>query len=367
MKLLYLLDFPPFKEDFDGITKIYFNLIKHVSKRIDVDILVVSRGVNDNSVRYRGVDFPKVDTFFSVKNIYYEHVHFSNIKKNINRLKFEYATSLNKNDTKKLDVKYDFKKYDVIHTAHLSFLNTCHFHNKVIIGATDAATLAMPAKSLKDKFRKFYFKRIENKISKNLLHIHAVTKRDADGYNSDRVFVITNGVDTDKYKKIDIDKIKNSFVFHGNLEYQPNIDAIFNMSKVLQNIVPANKLYIVGRGKTDVYKVLNNIIIVGEVDNIVQEICKYEYYLILMTTGTGVKNKLLEAMSSECNIIANDLAINGLMDRSFLLESINLIENNKEIINILKINTTKNARKYVIENYSWEGFSEQFINVYKRV
>ncbi|BFU78246.1 glycosyltransferase [Arcobacter sp. 15-2] len=367
MKILYLLDFPPFDEDFDGITKIYYNLIKHISKINNLDILIISGGISNNFITYRGTDFQKVNNFFDVKYIYYESIHCSNIKKNINRLKFEYSTSLNKNDIKKLDQKYDFKKYDVIHTAHLSFLNICKVHKKVIIGATDASSLAMPSNTLKEKLRKFYFQQIEGKISKSSMWVHAVTNRDAEGFHTDRKFIITNGVDTEKYKKYNEEKIKNSFVFHGNLDYQPNIDAIIYMNKTINELDLDYKLYIVGRGEASRYQQLSHVVIIGEVENIAKEICKYEYYFILMQTGTGVKNKLLEAMSCECNIICNDLAINGLKKPEVLKDNIHFVNSNDEIKKILLNSNIKNARNYVKENYSWESFSDKFMDMYKTI
>ncbi|WP_066351147.1 glycosyltransferase [Aliarcobacter skirrowii] len=367
MKILYLLDFPPFEEDFDGITKIYYNLIKHISKDNVVELLIVSKGVNNKYIEYRNKNFDKKDKFYAVKNIYYESIKFTKFDKYINRLKFEYSTSLSLMKINKLNNKYNFNKYDVIHSAHLSFLNICQVHKKVIIGATDASSLAMPSNTLKQRLRKFYFKQIENKISKSSAWIHAVTKRDADGFCTDRKFVITNGVDTEKYKKYEGSKIKNSFVFHGNLDYQPNIDAIFYMNKVISELDLDYKLYIVGRGDSIRYNQLKNVIIIGEVENIAKEICKYEYYFILMQTGTGVKNKLLEAMSCECNIVCNSLAINGLKDVEVLKNNIHLINSNDEIKKIILNSNILNARDYVKENYSWKSFSDKFMDVYKTI
>lgn len=356
MKILYVLDFEPFCEDKDGLTKIYYNLIKYISKNNYVDLLIVLEDKIDH-----------IDDFYGVKNILYETIKLSRFEKNISRLKFKYATTLAKNTTKMLYDKYDMKQYNVIHTAHLFFSNISYYHSSVVIGATDASSLAMSENTLREKLRKFYYKKIEDVLSKKDLWIHTVTQRDYDRYKTDKKFIITNGVDSEKYRSYNVGKTKKSFVFHGNLDYKVNKEAIFYMSKVLKDIGCKYKLFIVGRGESESYAVLDNVVVVGEVDNIAKEISKYKYYLILMTTGTGVKNKLLEAMSCECNIIANDLAINGLEDIEYLKQSINFIYDSDEIKNIILNKVDKNARDYILKNYAWESFANQFITKYKKI
>ncbi len=356
MKILYVLDFKPFCEDKDGLTKIYYNLIKYISKNNDVDLLIVLEDKIDN-----------IDNFYNVKNIFYETIKLSEFEKNINRLKYEYSTTLSKSKVKILYDKYDMKQYNIIHTAHLFFSNISFYHTNIVIGATDASSLAMSENTLREKLRKFYYKKIEDILSKKDLWIHTVTQRDYDRYKTDKKFIITNGVDSEKYKSYNVGIIKQSFVFHGNLDYIVNKDAIFYMSKVIKDIGCKYKLYIVGRGESEIYALLDNVVVVGEVDNIAKEISKYEFYLILMTTGTGIKNKLLEAMSCECNIVANNLAINGLEDIESLKYSINLIDNVDEIKNIVLNKVDKNARDYILENYAWERFSNQFIIKYEKI
>lgn len=356
MKILYVLDFEPFCEDKDGLTKIYYNLIKHISKNNDVDLLIVLEDITDD-----------VDNFYGVKNIFYETIKLSKLEKNINRIKYEYATTLSKNKVKILYDKYNMKQYNVIHTAHLFFSNISFYHSSIVIGATDAASLAMSENTLREKLRKFYYKKIEDVLSQKDLWIHTVSQRDEDRYKTDKKFIITNGVDSKKYRLYHLCKIKKSFVFHGNLDYKVNKDAIFYMSKVLKGIDCKYKLYIVGRGESESYALLDNVVVVGEVDNIAKEICKYESYLILMTTGTGVKNKLLEAMSCECNIVANNLAINGLEDIEYLEHSINIIDDCDEIQNITLNKVDKNARDYILKNYTWESFANQFIIRYEKI
>lgn len=356
MKILYVLDFEPFFEDKDGLTKIYYNLIKYVSKDHSVDVLIISED-----------KIAEVNNFHTVENIFYETIKLSKLEKNINRIKCEYATTLSKNKVKMLFDKYHMGQYNIIHTAHLFFSNISFYQSSAIIGATDASSLAMSENTFREKLRKFYYKKIEDVLSKKFLWIHTVTQRDNARFKTDKKFIITNGVDSEKYRSYNVGKIKKSFVFHGNLDYKVNKDAIFYMSKVLKDISCTYKLFIVGRGESKSYDLLDNVVVVGEVDNIAKEISKYEYYLILMTTGTGIKNKLLEAMSCECNIIANNLAINGLEDMEHLKHSINLIHSCDEIKDIILKKADKNARNYIFKNYTWESFANQFIVKYEKI
>ena len=92
MRILYVLDFEPFVEDIDGLTKIYYNLIKQISTKIDVDLLIIT----DNRID------KKMKDFYGVNNIYYETCKLSSFRRNINRLSFEHATTLPKRKVQEL-------------------------------------------------------------------------------------------------------------------------------------------------------------------------------------------------------------------------------------------------------------------------
>ncbi|GAB2638563.1 glycosyltransferase [Vibrio panuliri] len=358
MKIIYILDFLPFDHELNGLSKIYYNLIKNASLEHDVDIIIFTNDEVDNN-----------KSFYNVNNIFYETNQNSALKRNLNRLKGDVFNAISLSDVKKINEKYNLSDYDIIHTAHLFFSKIAKLHPNVVVGATDASSLAMTHNGNPRRYlRKLYFRAIEAKLSRQDVWIHTVTERDRAGFDTDKSFVITNGVDSDIYKPlVCAERIPNSFVFHGNLDYKPNQEAIVYMSGVLKKESPSATLYVVGRGEPGVCLTLDNVEVVGEVSDIAQELCKYEKYLILMTSGTGVKNKLLEALSCGCNVIANELAINGIEPVAQLREVIQIYDGTNEISSTSSNISKKSSRGYIEKYHGWKLFTEQFYSIYEKI
>ena len=357
MKILFLLDFSPFEEDSDGLSKIYFNLIQKVSEKHDVDLLIC----NESESFIDGDEF-------ELKNIWLEKIKCTRLVKLFNLLRLEYPTTYPKKQIRSLFIKYNMSSYDIIHTSMFSFSNITSFHSRVVIGATDSLSISYSGGlhgSLK-AFKRKVAKLLESNLVKKGGWIHVVTERDRLAYGSDKCFVITNGVDLLKYKPFKHKKLIDGFVFHGNLDYPPNIDAIRFMSKSLQRFT-SKKLYLIGRGNSAKFNTLKNVIVVGEVEDISHEITKYSHYLILMTSGTGVKNKLLEAMSCDCRIIANDLSVNGLDINSHLQAAIKIISSTEELNKIYDYRPSISPRSYVEKYCTWEEFSLKMVKKYYEI
>lgn len=357
MKILFLLDFTPFEEDSDGLSKIYFNLIKKVSQKHDVDLLICGE--------FESLTCEKK---FELKNIWFEKTKCTRLVRLLNLLSLEYPETIQKGQIRNLFIKYNMSSYDIIHTSMFSFSNITSFHSRVVIGATDSLSVSYSGSRYGklNALKRRFFKLLESNLVKKGGWIHVVTERDRLAYDSDKCFVITNGVDLQKYKPLNHKKVIDGFVFHGNLGYPPNIDAIRFMSQALLRYTP-KKLYLVGRGSSKPFSSLKNVIVVGEVADISHEITKYSYYLILMTSGTGVKNKLLEAMSCNCHIIANDLSVNGLAINSHLRSAVKIISSIEELNQIVDYRPSISPRSYVEKYCTWEEFSINMVKKYYEI
>ena len=371
MKILYLLDFQPFEEDLSGATKVIYHTIKEQSTKNQVDVLLINQ---------RSKKIP--EHFFGVQHIWEDLLPIQPPKPYLIQPFPEYELQ----QLKILANRYQFNSYDIIHTS-VTMRNLGLLHPAVIYSLHDSFSLAIRSDfKIRNLIRKFYWKLYERTHKSRGCWVTFVSARDAAQYNSNiKKVVLVNGLDHSKYKPVDQKKIANSFVFHGVLDYEPNLETIAYTSKLLAATNPSSKLYLVGRlnriSKPDFGKILlplTNCTYIGEVANISEEISKYQYYILLMQSGSGIKNKLLEAMATGCTIITNRKSILGLIKPEELLKGIYLLEDYPSLSVLLDAigndiaNAKSNfkreiARAYIINNYSWQSYSDQLTQTYQQM
>ena len=130
---------------------------------------------------------------------------------------------------------------------------------------------------------------------------------------SDEILIIPNGVDHDYFKPQEREK-KYDLVFTGNMSYPPNVNAVEYLANEILPIVwkslPKVKLYIAGATPDPrVRKAASERIIVsGWLDDIRDAYAQSRVFIAPMRIGTGLQNKLLEAMSMGLPAITSPLA-----------------------------------------------------------
>lgn len=127
------------------------------------------------------------------------------------------------------------------------------------------------------------------------------------------ILIIPNGVDHDYFKPQSQEK-RYDIVFTGNMSYPPNVNAVEYLANEILPIVwkslPDAKMYIAGADPDPkVKKVANDHIIVsGWLDDIRDAYAQSKVFIAPMRIGTGLQNKLLEAMSMGLPAITTPLA-----------------------------------------------------------
>ena len=194
--------------------------------------------------------------------------------------------------------------------------------------------------------------------------------------NRKDIKVIANGVDTDFFAPKSINK-KFDLVFVGNLNYPPNIAASEFLANEILPILKQTKkdIKILISGATPNQRVLalknENITIKGWVEDIRTSYLSAQVFIAPMTIGTGLQNKLLEAMSMEIPCITTNLANNAL--KAEHNNSILVADNPNEISNsILELlnnhekakNIAKNGRDFVKSNYVWKSTTNQLQKIF---
>lgn len=129
----------------------------------------------------------------------------------------------------------------------------------------------------------------------------------------DEILIIPNGVDHDYFKPQEREK-KYDLVFTGNMSYPPNVNAVDYLANEILPLVwktlPDVKLYIAGATPDPKVKkaACNRIIISGWLDDIRDAYAQSRVFIAPMRIGTGLQNKLLEAMSMGLPAITSPLA-----------------------------------------------------------
>ena len=131
------------------------------------------------------------------------------------------------------------------------------------------------------------------------------------------IIIVPNGVDFDYFHHIDCPK-EYDIVFCGNMRYEPNIRAA---KYLVEQVMP-----IVWQGKPDATLLLagaypkhnvshlasDRVIVSGYVDDIRLSYASARLFAAPMQTGSGLQNKLLEAMSMQIPCVTTTIANDSL-------------------------------------------------------
>ena len=187
--------------------------------------------------------------------------------------------------------------------------------------------------------------------------------------------VVANGVDT-KYFKNNNTTNTPRLVFLGDMSTPPNNDAIkYFMKEIYTNITTDVDFYIVGRNPTKYIKNLQNkqVHVTGSVEDVRSYLPIGSIFVSPMISGTGIKNKILEAMSMQLPVITTSKGISGINaieDEEFILadtpeqfkdDIIDLLENPEKMIKI-----GENARKLVEKKYSWQHSTKKIEEILEK-
>ncbi|MCD4746662.1 MAG: glycosyltransferase [Bacteroidales bacterium] len=191
----------------------------------------------------------------------------------------------------------------------------------------------------------------------------------------EKIHVIINGVDTDFYKPIKCKK-ENDLVFIGNMGYPPNINAAEFLAKKVLPIVhktyPEIKLLLAGANPHSNVLALKSdkVQVTGWVKDIRNCYAKARIFIAPMQIGTGLQNKLLEAMAMKIPCITSQLANNALeaKENNEILIAFSPEEYAKQIIYLLENKEkaeqiAQNAYNFVINNFNWENATKNLDNI----
>jgi sugar transferase (PEP-CTERM/EpsH1 system associated) len=201
-------------------------------------------------------------------------------------------------------------------------------------------------------------------------HHSIISKQDQQFiYHPDRekIAIIPNGVDTDFFAPIDTEK-KYDLVFTGNMNYPPNIEGAKRLAleilPLIQKEIPNARVLIAGADPSEEVKALasSSVHISGWMNDIRDAYFSSRIFVAPMVIGSGMQNKLLEAMSMTLPCVTTPLAAIPL--EAVHQQELWISETNEEIadacIFLLKNNMEATAlglrgRTFVTQKFNWRN------------
>ncbi len=288
-----------------------------------------------------------------------------------------YYSRVNKKKINKIisNLKPDYIYCQLIRTAEY----VKDRHEEKVIDFMDCFSLGLKRRAKTSNFLikniiNFEYRRVQKYESEifNFFKKHSIiSKFDRENINhrqNKKIIIVENGIDTDHFQRKKNIYKKNTIIFVGNMSYRPNVIAAkFICKKILPLVemeIKNTKVIIAGSNPNKEVKELSklnkNIQITGFIKDIRTAYEKGTVFIAPMFIGSGLQNKLLEAMSMKIPCITTELANRSLNaskneiiiasnEHQFAKSCIKLFNNKEKSLNIIE-----NGYKFVKSKFNWE-------------
>ncbi|RIK38334.1 MAG: hypothetical protein DCC58_16755, partial [Chloroflexi bacterium] len=183
------------------------------------------------------------------------------------------------------------------------------------------------------------------------------------------VRIVRNGVDTDYFRPANVQEEPERILFAGAMSYPPNVAAVDFFYRAVWPQVrrrfPLARFVVCGRDPAPEIRALAgdpSVVVTGAVDDMRTWYSRAAVVVCPMTTGSGIKNKVLEALAMERAVVASPLAVEALDVRdnvevriadsptAFAEHCCALMVDREE-----RLRLGRAGRAYVEREHSWEG------------
>ncbi len=196
----------------------------------------------------------------------------------------------------------------------------------------------------------------------------------------DTVEVVPNGVDTEYFRPREIPKT-HDLLFTGNMNYPPNIDSVlFLVQQVLPLVQakrPGTTVLIAGVDPDQRVRKLAEqhpeVTVSGWVKDIRDSYAASRIFVAPMQIGTGLQNKILEALAMAMPCVTSDLANNavgappgeailiGHRPEEYAEHILGLLGNEAECARL-----ARNGRQFVQRSFDWDRAAERLERLMQR-
>ncbi len=190
-------------------------------------------------------------------------------------------------------------------------------------------------------------------------------------HKDSQIHILPNGVDFDYFQPMQVEK-QFDLVFCGNMQYKPNIDASrFLVGQVMPLVWkshPEVRLMLAGATpKTSVRQLASDkVVVTGSVEDIRPCYAQSKILVAPMRIGSGLQNKILEAMSMGIPCVTTTLANAsiGAVDGQHILLGATAQELADAIVRLLNDESLRktladNASQFVRQHFSWQSAGDK--------
>ena len=194
------------------------------------------------------------------------------------------------------------------------------------------------------------------------------------------VLCIPNGVSESFLNFSSTKKPEFDIVFVGNLNYPPNVQAVkFILDQILpKSLEKGYKWNFLAAGAGPSKQLIDSINsssqaeLKANVDDIREAYCSGKVFVAPMQIGTGLQNKLLEAMALGIPCVTTQLANNALMATQN--EQIMTADSDEEFVSLIQFLLTNekaesigtNGKNLVLNNFNWGNSTGILINAIQK-
>jgi sugar transferase (PEP-CTERM/EpsH1 system associated) len=221
-------------------------------------------------------------------------------------------------------------------------------------------------------------RRYEPAAARSADAVIVTTEEDAAAIGSGRTFVVPNGVDVDEFMPDRSLAEAATIVFSGNLGYGPNVEAArWFVRECLPRVrasVPDARLVLAGAAPAPAIRQLaraQTVEVTGAVPVMARVINRAAVAVAPMLSGSGIQNKVLEAMACGVPVVATPRAASAIRARPGA--EIAIADEPSAfataVVELLRSPDIARAigdagRQYVIAHHSWEAASRDVEAVY---
>ncbi len=358
-----------------------YNLLKYLSKSHNVHLVTFYQGGTPPKTYIKEIN--ELGINLNVIPLYPIDAGLRTVKSLFNLLPLEVAYYTQTSYKKVVNELLKTKKFDL---AFAFFMRTSEYIKEVnikkILIAEDCRTLYQyrsykESRNILQKSVRFWeynkLKKYEPIITSYFDITTCVTDVDLEALRklnpNAQYRLLTNGVDINKFVPPKDNSQRRYIIFTGKLNTWANvlmIQTIVNeIFPIIKKQIPEIELKIVGSHPlhqiTNICKSDDKIELISDVPEIVPYLQSAKLFLHPHSGGSGIQNKLLEAMACGCSVVTTPTGIQGIDAKHG--EDVLIGNNPKELAKLcieilsnqeLANKLSKNAREVIVNTHSWQ-------------